>query len=319
MRQSNLSSSYAALLSSSLASRPRPSMPGSPSYGFKSPPVLPALSPFSATPSSPASSRHGNETTPAIDAKVELSYLPQPDHKVTQESARQIRDLQALDAPSHRKPVPRRTSSRKSQGYYSQDEEDDHDDDDDNNNRSDGAPSPQVRPTEYAVGSVPISMGFRRPGGSSNFAPGGDDPRAGPATVSAARSYLPEGFVAKPKTGKRVSIVDPTGLPPPAQGPSGFAAETMQVEPVALGARVAPAARANGAGVASSLAQSLRNPPANSSSMAGRLAAEEEEYEVGEGEDDDPNDRETGFRPPHEWRDASRSDEELLSRSVPRD
>ncbi|KAK4050183.1 hypothetical protein OIO90_005165 [Microbotryomycetes sp. JL221] len=179
-RPSTLSSSYAALLNASSTRQTAPTTASSyrsPSMAsFKPAPMFDqhghgqsrnrALSPTQDY--SPEGVLHPTSTSAKDDARVELAYVPKPDPKLAREGASKIREVLAMDAPSHRAPLPSRRRRTSRQNLDSQDGVSDGDDlvDDAKEDAKYSAGANQ----SAVVGSLPISIGFARPT-SSTFRP----------------------------------------------------------------------------------------------------------------------------------------------------
>ena len=230
------------------------------------------LSSFVST--SPPDVRRPTGTTAREDAQVEMEYVAGPDPKVAREGERKMREVLAMDAPSHRAPLPR---MRAQQVQEVKEQEEDEEEDEEKH-----------VPSTFVVGSLPIQMGARptRVLGSNILGESSERELQRKTSVPARqeRHFVP---LLKTTPAKKVA--------PPAPS-AGFAI------PIEMG-RPAPT-QSTGVG-SSSLAQSLRNPPASFARKVEEEERKEEEEEEGE-----------GFVPPHVWAAHGRPDEELLSRSV---
>lgn len=266
-RPSVLSSSYAGLLANSLAKnppvqqyRPTPASPTPhsialpPSFqgGFSSTPAPPDFG--SRLPESPPGTPHGAQSSVRDDITIASTYVDPPSLEARRQGELQMRRALALDAPSHRAPLPlrRRQPVRVVEPDASSESE-----------------SEQDLPALFVVGSLPISIG------------------PPPARL---RSAVPER-----------ELLRKTSVP---------AREAMFVPPLPIRAPAPLEPPATGTG---SLAQSLRNPPAT----FGRREPPEREARPREpsGKEHEAKD---GFVPPHVWREETMTDEEMLSRSIPR-
>lgn len=305
-RASVLASSYAALLSTSLARQAAKPLQ-TPMYSPPAAPILsnhsafsptqkqylsasrtaPIYSPTLAQPlssfvsTSPPDVKRPTGTSAREDAQTGLSYVGQPDPKVAREGERKIREVLAMDAPSHRAPLPRKRQSNV---------QDDDGEEEETFEEEDDFSAAKVVPSAFVVGSLPIQMGERptRVLGSNIL---GESERQLQRKTSVPgrqeRHFVPP---LKASTKK---------VAPPA--PSAGFAIPMEIGRPAV---PAPSAGASSHGPSSSLAQSLRNPPPSFARKVEEEEREEEEEEEG------------GFVPPHVWAAHGRPDEELLSRSV---
>ncbi|GAA6004225.1 hypothetical protein JCM10207_002491 [Rhodosporidiobolus poonsookiae] len=324
-RASALSASYAALLSSSTA---RQSSPVSPSvsavHSFASsspnlsasaaaietnPDALPPFSPPDVK--SPATTSAKEDAQVALSASVlERNYgagaprggkTPGPDARTVRQGEQKIRDVLAMDVPSHRPRAGYRRASISHSGQgqgggratpggsSAEDGEDDDQDSDDRegadqfgegdltrstaslrigHNRDHASPSPSsTAASRFAVGSLPIALGR-------------------PSTVNAALSSWrpdPERLWAQ----EREKAQRRGGAPPPSAPPFkptksdsnapqlSTAPAVTESQPLDIGASAPPHAQAGGGGgVASSLARSLRAVP-GVGSFSARAEAEQ--------------------------------------------
>ncbi|KAM0790215.1 hypothetical protein ACM66B_005529 [Microbotryomycetes sp. NB124-2] len=347
---STLSSSYAALLSSSSAARHPPvaSSYRPPSMAsFKPSPMFPVnhgSSKFSTAASAGHSASSLLESAQATvtatstsareDARVEMDYVPSPDPKLAREGQSKIRQVLAMDAPSHRAPLPSRR--RRASHRPSDDESDDQDQEDAATKVATSFASRQAAPAHAVVGSLPISIGFARP--TSTFRPPTERELERKTSVPSR-----EGMFVVPllrQEARRRSQQQQQQQP--ALASSGIAIDTS---PSPSRARQSSLSEGGGPGGQSSLAQSLRQHPSNVRSF-GQVLREEEEEEADEsvrrglreetaaattttsplrddgaddGADDDDDDEEE-FVPPHLLlKNARRKDEQFLSRSVQSD
>ncbi|KAL8287358.1 hypothetical protein RQP46_003810 [Phenoliferia psychrophenolica] len=271
-RPSVLSSSYAALLSSSLAKH-------SAFATFPSP-----------TPHSPPDTPHGAQTSVKTDILISASYVPPPSSSALREGEQLMRRTLALDAPSHRAPLPLRRNKARPV----------HPDADSNNNHEEEEEEEDTTttaPDRFVVGSLPIAMPASRLARAATVAPERELERK---TSVPAR----EGMFVPPL--RRRSVVQATTIPTSTPAP----APTVQLPfaPASVQSQPHP-------NLSSSLAQSLMNPPP---SFGGRAAMQEESEEDEDEDEGRGGNGEPAFVPPHVWSQETMSEEDMLSRSIPR-
>ncbi|GAA6031293.1 hypothetical protein JCM8097_005588 [Rhodosporidiobolus ruineniae] len=376
-RASALSASYAALLSTS-ASHPGRGSPVSPSVSALSALGSPATASRQADglpPFSPPDAKTPVTTSAREDAQNALaasilertsgagtengrSKTPGPDPRLVRRGEQKIRDVLAMDVPSHRPRVGgRRASVSASTMRYAPDE-DSADEEDNNDEGADTvddlnasiaslrSPGAGGSSSKFQVGSLPIALG--RPStvnaALSSWRP---DPErlwkenqrrgSGGATgvgAVGAGSYVSAPQPFKAAADSQAAAPSPiVGTAPPAAGWTGSTQPVQIGSPAATSTRRASVAGGGGGAAASSLAQSLRAAPASFSARAeaerrfergvnGRR--EEEQAGVAEDgaeeEDDDDEDEDDGtFVPPHMVAERrARKDEQWLSRSISR-
>lgn len=314
-RPSNtLSTSYATLLSSSLASRPAaPALSSSytSSIGFKPSRLTQKASAAPAVASSSRASPHGMSTSAREDAHVRLDYVNQPDPLAARKGERALRDVLALDAPSHRQLVPSRSTRRRPTANN-----DDNDDDDPPSSDDDETNNSRAPPPAFAVGSLPIQIGMGRPPKmSSSFRPDGERELQRKTSVpSREHMFVPP---ALSRTKKHVGIVEPEQKTATTAVPMEIGSST--------GGGNGGNATSSGGGGGGGLARSLRTFSGAQVGFA-RVAEEEDEAEelllVDDGDErggrDEDEDEDDDFVPPHELTRRARTDEDFLSTSVQR-
>ncbi|GAA5877219.1 hypothetical protein JCM8547_006301 [Rhodosporidiobolus lusitaniae] len=356
-RASALSASYAALLSSSTArGQPSPSSPsvtaiysfGSPATASRAADGLPPFSPPDAKTPMTTSAREDAQT--ALSASIlertqgvgaGKNGVQGPDPRAVRRGEQKIRDVLAMDVPSHRPRagLGRRASvSNAPERTYTPDADSPASSDDDEEDEA--ADRVEDLTTSMAslrspstakmhVGSLPIALGR-------------------PSTLNAARSSWrpdPERLWAQERekelrknggagggaAGFLISAKPASVAAPQAMGWSG-GTQPLEIGSGAAGGRNGGGGRegGGGGGVASSLAQSLRAAPASFSARAEaeqRFSAmrngrservEEGREEDGEDQDEEGEDDDGAFVPPHmvAERRRARDDEQYLSRSV---
>lgn len=321
-RASSLSASYNALLNSSLANR-RPSAVASSKSPLLPaarsplpPPATSASSTSNSLGSTPPDTSHPTTTSAREDAQTTLAFIPRPDAQAARKGEQKIRDVLAVDVPSHRSPLPnkrlgRRRSSGGGGGMFDEHEEEEEEPAED-------------RAARIAVGSVPISIGFARPT-TSTFRPPGERELQRKTSVPGSR----EGMFVPPllrqgsggagggggqlagvgggAAGGQVGQVQPrrksVGFVKPEEGSKAAAAQASSssssgagVQPVEMsppstssssGTAIAastssrPSASnpSSSSALSSSLAQSLRQHPSGGVRSFSQVAEEEEEQD----------------------------------------
>ncbi|KAK4049858.1 hypothetical protein OIV83_003914 [Microbotryomycetes sp. JL201] len=336
---STLSSSYAALLSSSSARQP----PFASSYrppsmaSFKPDPMFPPHPSLSTRLSSSGQTDSpldpeqvpSTATSARKDARVELDYIPSPDPKLVREGQSKIRQVLAMDAPSHRAPLP----SRRRRPFFRSDTEQD-----EFESRAEGSVQATLTtsaPAHAVIGSLPISIGFARP--TSTFRPPSERELERKTSVPSR-----EGMFVVPLLRQEAKRRAQQQQQHPERLAPSPAASTVPIE---TGPSPSRPRQTSLSGQAGGLAQSLRQHPGNVRSFEQVLREEQEEEESVRRElqderaaatgmlnpaqgspdgrvhvDDDDDDDEEDFVPPHELlKNQRRKDEQFLSRSVQSD
>lgn len=335
-RSSNLSASYATLLSTSASRNSTSSMMPAPSSGsyrppsmasFKAPPPLFAdrlqrtNSHGSSVPlsrdslaTSPNDSPHPTSTSVRQDTQIRLNYVPSPDPKAARMGEDKIRQVLAMDAPSHRDVLPsrtrRRTSDRRDQQDSPLDEEDD----------VEARGGREAPPPRFAVGSLPISIGMARPP-TSQFRPAPERELERKTSVPSREGmFVPPLLRAGSGSKKTVRVVEPVEQRGSSEARANVAAGgAIEIGEKRDTSRTLTAQGSATVGGSSSLAQSLRNPNGQRSFASQVVEEADESGAAGTGGSgqQDAEDEDEEFVPPHEFlRRRGRSDEELLSRSV---
>ncbi|GAA5910116.1 hypothetical protein JCM5296_001963, partial [Sporobolomyces johnsonii] len=359
-RASSLSASYAALLSSSLARRASSdassdSPSRSPSQAFSS--TSAARRGDSAL--SPPETKLATRTSAREDAHIGASAQSRasPDPRDVRKGEQKIRDVLAMDVPSHRQALPRRRPSGRGEGTPTSPRSRSRSDDGENEDESEaddtvddrlGASTLSTTSSRFHVGSLPIALAHRpSTHAMSSWRP--DPERAWAAEREQRKSSGPAlrepGTWVPPASASASVKVKSTGgkLESAAQG------REITSVPLEIGPSRTELAQGQGQGpggeerakaqqgrppAASSLAQSLRNAPPGSFIQRTTTEAEErrnggvEQLDVGGGaeggegsgdDDDDEDDDEAGFVPPHMVAERrARKDERFLSRSISR-
>ncbi|GAA5974479.1 hypothetical protein JCM21900_006557 [Sporobolomyces salmonicolor] len=358
-RASSLSASYAALLSSSLARQ-------APSDASDSPSRSPsqAFSPSSAARrGDPALSPPGPKVATATSAREDarigasLQSRTSPDPRDVRKGEQKIRDVLAMDVPSHRQALPRRRPSGREgtppsprSRSRSDDGEDESEADDTVDDRLGASTLSTTTPSSSAfqVGSLPIALAHRpsthalsswRPDPERAWAAERERRKSsagpaapGPREREPATWVPPSSLKAKSTGGKLEGAARGTEVPsvPLEIGPSRTAVAHGQGQGQGPGGDDRAQAQRGRRPVASSLAQSLRNAPPGSFVQRSTMEAEErrngvEQLDVGggaegdDGDDDGEDDDEAAFVPPHMVAERrARKDERFLSRSISR-
>ncbi|GAA5997642.1 hypothetical protein JCM5350_005760 [Sporobolomyces pararoseus] len=327
-RASSLSASYAALLSSTSGnSNQRPVSP------LENPPTSEAT-----TPSSGSVSRDHPMTTSVKEDVVNreagsLSSPPNPSD--VRRGEQKIRDVLAIDVPSHRRALPRKNQpgggvkeDLQPSDHSSEDEEEGEERDNLGNLLS---PS-----SKFQVGSLPIPLANRpstramsswRPDPEREWALEREKRQAagGGGGGSLSRPSREGSSWIPPPVDPKSSIDDQSSTPRSAQ---------VAAVPLEIGGGGSTSSQGNarpiGGGISSSLAQSLRNAP--SESFASRANREQagppseqlhipsgDDEGAGEGDEEEEEEEDGVFLPPHLVADRrARKDEKYLSRSVSR-
>lgn len=327
---------------------------------------------------SPYDSPHGTSTSVQEDARANLAYVPAPDPRAARLGENKIRQVLAMDAPSHRSVLPSRQRRRTSGQNRSDDDSDEEEDDDGYGNVGDilgststgrGTSVPPPPPSRFAVGSLPISIGMARPA-ASNFRPAPERELERKTSVPSREGMFVPPLLLRNKSSsssasnvakKSVRVVEPTETRDGrGRGDAAASASSDKLAllggdgPVEIGEKKhvglpavetgGPTGRKSAVGdgaVVSSLAQSLRQntgqrsfatqvlreeeqdgvieslPATSGATQRGAQTAQSEDGDGAVGDEDDEEEGEDEFVPPHEFvRRRGRSDEEMLSRSV---
>lgn len=228
-------------------------------------------------------------TSAREDALVELTNVAGSLSLNTsaEERDKKVREMMALDAPSHRALLPSRRGGLSAAMDLQPDPFDEVDDDEG-----------EAVPSAFVVGSLPMGRPHNRFGAGTQFF----DTSAMGGSKSSVSSR--EKVTASPIPANS----SPALLPIPTASPQARSISN----PMSILLSRSPSATATTSNISasynagpSSLAQMLRHPPA---SFARMEEAREAEEAKGEGEDE--------FVPPHVWRAKGRLEEDLLSRSV---
>ncbi|GAA6015247.1 hypothetical protein JCM11491_000983 [Sporobolomyces phaffii] len=316
-RTSSLSASYAALLSSSTSSH----RPTSPLDG--------PLASGGATPSSGVASRdHQVPTT------VQEGGKTSPDPRNVRQGEQKIRDVLAIDVPSHRRALPRKTRTREGGELHATSpsaSDSDRDEGEEDKELLDSV-GDLASSSTFQVGSLPIPLANRPSSRAmSSWRP---DPEREWALEREKRAASGGGANRPSKEGASwiPPPVDPS-LPADEQSSTPRAVEsTPAAVPLEIGGGSTSSQGVNRSVGGSSLAQSLRNAPVES--FAARVGREQggaattgeqlhissmSDGDVGEAIEEDEEEEDGVFLPPHLVADRrARKDEKYLSRSVTR-
>lgn len=299
-RPSNsLSHSYATLLAQQ-QQQARPPLPSAPSSSYSSPRRSSVVGSYTSPPPLSPSSSYNSvfRSSSSRERGDQPRYVQGVDRDAARDNQQQLRDLHALDAPSHRAQLTSKSRSRQRDDDDGSEEDVDEDDlgDEDHRGRS-----PEEK---YKVGSVPIPMSFGRPGSGPSNNGNGNGERKPSLSSSLA--------LERKSSGSRKGS-DPATTTAGAASPMTIASPTSPT--------LAPSSGEGGRSLSSSLAQSLRS-NANVPSFGQVLEQEEAEErdrldEVDEDKEGEEEEEVVGtFLPPHELAKRGRGDEDLLSRSV---
>lgn len=322
-RPSGLASSFANLLSTSLAKATPPKRPVDPPFssfkasgsaprslggGFASyRPVNNSSSPSFLLSERPPDAKSPMEPSAGEDATISSTYVDPPSLESLRAGEQAMRKVLALDAPSHRANLPRKRDKGKALHHHhhhdaaaSPEEEDE---------EADAGLEQQSVARAFMVGSLPISIGpppSRLP--ASAFDPLPERELMRKTSVPHREGmFVPR--TSKYRTVPQSEVVRPT----PTTSTAGR-------KSIPIPSFIAPSRPKASAGP-SSLAQSLRNPPL--ASFLSRTMVEDDE-EDGSGSDGEGGKgrgesvESDGFVPPHVWREQAMTEEEQLSRSIPR-
>lgn len=349
-RASALSASYAQLLSTSASAQQAPAQPPptiveQPSSTSPSSTRTPLNGPFSpTTPASSSAAQRDHPMTTSVqeDVRTRQSALDQssqnaPDPRDVRRGEQKIRDVLAMDVPSHRRALPRRgeghaqDSSKDSQGAFDQDTESTEEEDSDQLRDLKSPPA-----SKFQVGSLPIPVA-QRPSGQAMSSWRPDPERewaqerekrglAGGGGGSSLRPSREGSSWVPPPVDPEVSTVgDSSSTPRASETPTSAA-------PLEIGGSSTTATSSSSRpAISSSLAQSLRNAPHGSfSARADRerpgmnsSGQPSEQFHVPSEDDEEDEEAEEDddgvFLPPHLVADRrARKDEKYLSRSVSR-
>lgn len=293
-RPTSLASAYDTLLATSLSrASPLAHFTPPPTSSFSSTPKTPSLGYFSRTPDT-GSRYTAMGTTPREDARVRNEFVDPPDRIAAREEELKLRDVLAMDVPSHRTPL---ASRRRVVSQEKSDEEEEEEDDQ-------VEELPQA--SRFAIGSLPMNIMQPPPSRilalSSSFRPEPEldltrktsVPGTKKERIGLGSSYIPPTAVSKAK-----NILEEEKVEPKIE---------LDMSRKIIGTRNE---------VRSELGMSLRNGNGNGALLMsqGREALDESE-EVNEEEQKSEDGEEEEYLPPHMWREKNIKPEDLLSRSV---